>query len=79
MQTQIVFYIEQTQRMNKELEAKAEKLINQERGYSTLHERHKALQKSHDDLKAELDSHAKGLESRKKEAETKSVMLMAKH
>lgn len=61
MQTQIVFYIEQTQRMNKELEAKTEKLINQERGYSTLYERHKTLQKSHEDLKTELDCHAKGL------------------
>lgn len=54
-------------------------MINQEKGYSTLYERHKALQKTYEDLKAELDSHAKGLEEHKKEAENKSIMLMAKH
>ena len=62
LETQLAFYLEQAQRLNKEIEGKSEKMINQERGYSTLYERYKNLQNSHDDLKNELASQLKAAE-----------------
>jgi hypothetical protein len=56
LETQLVFYLEQSQRLNKDIETKTQKLINQERGYSTLYERHNTLLSSHEDLKKELAS-----------------------
>jgi uncharacterized coiled-coil protein SlyX len=65
LEAQLGFNLGQIQRMNKELEVKSEKLINQERGYATLYERHKSLQTTHEDVKSELASQVLTLDQSK--------------
>lgn len=65
METQLKFSNEQNERLNKELETRAEKLVAQEKSQAMMNERYNMLSSVNENLKKEVASHTQVIESTK--------------